>query len=173
MKPLKTDYAESTLRKYARSESLERDIEGDGAAIYLHNDRLMHPCDYACNGRTGEIIAQQINELEDRLGYKMLRPEDEAEMKRAFLAGAEKLLEKMLLDGFLVHYLSCTRDCESEQTLIAGARQAHIDDEALYDLALRRVGDYMGQNKIKIVRGVPMPRDLKKKTAGRSAKGVK
>ena len=51
-----------TLRRYAKSELLERDH--DGTPIYMHTGANSHPCDYACNGTIGEKIADDIDRLE-------------------------------------------------------------------------------------------------------------
>lgn len=47
-----------TLRRYARSELLERDQHGD--PIYMHHERCPSFCDFACNGSHGDLIARDI-----------------------------------------------------------------------------------------------------------------
>ena len=53
---------ESTLRKYARSDRLERH---QGVPIYYHSAACPGFCEYACNSK-GNQIADAIEKLEGR-----------------------------------------------------------------------------------------------------------
>ena len=56
----------STLKKYAKSFLLERyPDEDDGTPIYMHSSTCGGGCDYACNGQRGDLIASNIEEMED------------------------------------------------------------------------------------------------------------
>lgn len=51
----------STLKRYAKSELLERDDHG--IPIYMHHQRCPSFCDFACNGAHGDHIATDIDNL--------------------------------------------------------------------------------------------------------------
>lgn len=60
----------STIRRYAKSELLERD--DDDRPIYMHHGKCGSFCEFACNGGKGEQIAADVETFE---GY--LRTEGE------------------------------------------------------------------------------------------------
>lgn len=51
----------TTLKRYAKSELLERD--DSGVPIYMHHQRCPSFCDFACNGAHGDHIAADIENL--------------------------------------------------------------------------------------------------------------
>lgn len=60
---LNSGLALSTLKKYAKSELLER-VEETEAPVYMHSSTCPGFCDYACNGNYGSFIAEDIADIE-------------------------------------------------------------------------------------------------------------